>query len=335
MPSTDYTTFAAYVVDAQSATWTQDLELRIRWVSSASEIVENFVLQSYTATDFRFTLTAYPGEGFRDHASKLTNALRYNASNGACTHGTIRHDGSANKFYTVKNIQNKITDATSGLSVGRGFKFYETAGLVVSNVIVQNTVAGTAAGLWLLDAKGTALIENVSIEISTGNGLGLEGTNPSALQCRNMTVLMTGTAASGHTGFAGGTGSNQTAYNCASFGFFTDSDTTWSGGSHNATDKATGGFPATNRQNSLTPSSELTNVTAGSVDMRLLTGATSKNNGTASFGPSTDIVGQSRSGSTDIGVWEFQDASASVNENNYQIITRGVNRGLIRGSTNG
>lgn len=126
----------------------------------------------------------------------------------------------------------------------------------------------------------------------------------------NNTIVNIGTA--GTTTGILRTYATLTVTNTAVYNFGTDASGTMSG-TNNATDESSSGLPATNLQTSLVGSTEWENVSAGTHDFRLKsTSAKMKDNGTASGVPSTDIIGQARSGSTDIGQWEYQAGGAAL-----------------------
>lgn len=310
----DYSTMAGYkaYIEAKSGAFTDNEELVFLWSSSANEITDSLSITCDTGA-YRVIFRAETGKSFRDHASKSTNALRYNPANGAC----IKSSGMC--FQTVYGRYSFIGLQIKGTSyVGAPIMLlYAAGGHVVSNNIIQtddNAFYPTLYQIELNDTGGNGgtTVEN-NVFLSRGYTVVAQtaGAYSGAITFTGNTFYNYGTTLTpkGITGISGG---SAIFYNNAVAGFTTDCDVSSVSGSHNATDKATGGLPSTNRQNSLVPSTEWENVTAGALDFRLKTGsAKCKNLGTASFGLSTDIVGQPRSGAaTDIGAWEFQEATA-------------------------
>jgi hypothetical protein len=252
---------------------------------------------------FHVILEAQTNDSFRDGPNQLTTALRY----GAQSRARWTHSGSDPMItsdvtnFTIRNLMlNKDNN------YGRGLHFTDAAatGCNLENVILQGQTIDAA----LLDARSMAVRNCVLIDNGNDSAnpaiLGSSGT----IDVVNSVIARTTTAGSNRIGILQAY-ATLTVVNTAIVGFPTDASGTI-GGTNNATDKATGGLPATNRQNSLVGATEFESITNGSEDFRLKsTSAKCKDNGTASGSPtppSTDIVGQARSGSTDIGVWELQ-----------------------------
>lgn len=257
-----------------------------------SETVQIY-FRGVTLGAFSIILRPDTGQAFTENANKLTNALRWNSSNGAavsCGAGGVEID--LDVAVVFEDMQFKKTANYNGLIGNPG------AGLTASRCIFQNS--STCANF----LQVTAPTFNNVVVINTGT-ISTVMFNPQVGgEANNSIFVNVGTSALGIQSSYG----THTLRNVAVFGHTTDATGTFSG-NNNATDAATGGLPATARQNSLVGSTEWENVSSGTEDFRLKsTSVKLKDTGTSTSVPSTDIMGQSRAGSPDIGVWELQGA---------------------------
>lgn len=251
----------------------------------------------------RIILEAVSGGSFRDHADKLTNRLAYVSTYGAC----IRKTSGSGELINVNDpnftLQNLMLKKDS--NYGSLFVFADSAN---TGQQIDNCILVSAAGQAGLTGKNCAVTNTVLYSDGvTLIGDFANGTN----SMFNCVVANLGAAGStvGINRYSGTT----TISNTAVTGFNTDASGTI-GGTNNATDKSSSGMPATNLQTSLVEADEWENVASfATADFRLKSGSTKcKDNGTATGDPTTDIIGQSRSGSTDIGAWEYQAGGAAL-----------------------
>lgn len=251
---------------------------------------------------FRIILEAVSGGSFRDHADKLTNRLAYVSTYGACVRKT---SGSGELLsindpnFTLRNLMLKKDSAYSGMIV---FVDITNTGQQIDNCVIAQV-----AGAWGVTFKNLAMTNTVMYSDGVGRLGDLSNGTNSMFNC----VTANLGAAGSTTGLSLAYGTS-TVSNTAVLGFNTDASGTI-GGTNNATDKSSSGMPATNLQTSLVGSTEFENVASfATADFRLKsTSAKCKDNGTASGAPSLDTIGQSRSGSTDIGAWEYQAAGGA------------------------
>ena len=249
-------------------------------------------------------LTTESGASFADNANKLTNALRYNAANGAGIRTTGGYATAAvvvsTNFTRLSKLQiSGIGSQTAGISntgnscvvdqcIIVGDFFGITSG--GNSVTVLNTLAITDAPSRL----GATAIRTVAASMSCYNctAVGYSDVVPSATSAAFYAsygaMLLKNCAGFGHNLFgrvAGGPG-------------FSGSS------SNNASDK-TISFGTAN-QPSLTYADQFENTASGTADFRTKTGATLIANGvdlTAS-GVTVDIVGSARADPFDIGAWQ-------------------------------
>lgn len=308
----DYTTLQAWE-DASPANLVSSDEI---WrgevldeeLVSASSIL---TIAGQTVDSTRYVeLTAEAGASFMDHVDRLTNGLRYNASNGAAIRSTVGFSVgiTVSTAYTrISRLQIKTTDysntGTIRVTVGntlfdnlivegrentnfKGVIYYNGGGGTARNVLVIHSSGNTYTGGFAVDAGGTLLLYNcTSVRPSNLSSIG------SGFIMFYATITMV---------------------NCSGFGFdnfYLGHGTTSC--SNNASDK-TIGF-GSNNQASLTYADQFeTTSDATALDLRTKSGSAQIDNGTSTSGNgvTTDIVGTSRSGTYDIGVWEFAGAAA-------------------------
>ncbi len=253
-------------------------------------------------------LTAGAGNSFIDNANVLTNALRYNASNGAAirsnTGGTAMISVASDQGFQLSRLQlcsESIYQTT--------FKGYG----VVSQCIhaLHNATGNGNSIVWVIGGS----IANCLIYTRGINSVGLiiQTNSPAS----DLTIYDDGIAVAG-VGAEPSYSSGSIFKNVVSVGFTSAfAGTCSASSSNNATDA--GAFSGTNfggsGQVSVVGATEFVSVTSGSEDFRINSGTAVKlpAHGTASGTPGTDIVGQTRSGSTPtIGAWELVSAPSAA-----------------------
>lgn len=260
------------------------------------------------------TLKCAAGQSFRDNANVLTNALRYNQSNGVGINGQATYQSVlviTGDFMIVDGMQ-ILADAASSTSGGIAQQIGAGATCVLQNCIIQGNSRNSGSGNGLVSWYGsTSTVQNNVIIVTASNGQGLGGLVAGTWY--DNTVFTT----NGSTGI--GIGVNYgiaIAKNNVVAGFTTDYSGTCTTSANNATDKGSFGGTgwSTSGQVSLVAATEWQSVTAGSQDLRLKsTSAKLKDNG-ATVGPANDIAGTSRpQGSAyDIGCWELVAAASDT-----------------------
>jgi hypothetical protein len=274
-------------------------------VASASQ-----ALTGVTAGSFTVTMQAGAGNSFADNAGKLTNALAYNASNGAALRVTASSSSPALDIqcsnFALIGIQVEKTDAYgSVISFGNS----SFSGRSINQVIAQHTNNTTVTGdvcLGVNDATGP--VKNVLCLSAPSSGAGVGGINNINQNCvyQDITIVNLGTGV-GRIGFQAPYGA-PLLNNVVVAGFATDYSGTAGTCANNATDKGT--FGGTNYGTSgqvSVPLSTATwqNITPATADLRAKSSGTKlPANGTNTGTPSTDIVGTTRASPTTIGAWE-------------------------------
>jgi hypothetical protein len=292
----DFTTVSAWAADIDGDTLLANTSGLVSGTITESSQIH---FQNVTLGIFTLTLTADTGQSFVDHADKATNALRYNTANGA----------AVTSSYADLNIDIDVVMAISKLQLrktGNYTRFVDASvSLALSQCIVLANAVGLGGEVVRLDGGGS--VENCLIykngALNVADALLKIGGGGTA---NNVTLANTGSGTVA-TGLRSAYGT-LVAKNVAVFGATTDASGTLTGSTNNATDSAGGGFPSTGRQNSLVGATEWESVTDGSEDFRVKSSTSVKllDFGTSTGTPSTDIVGQTRTGSYDIGAWEYQ-----------------------------
>ncbi len=256
------------------------------------------------------TLTCGTGQSFRDNANKLTNALRYNQSNGVGLTAAVAYDKVLNvtgNNFILDGLQLKQTSSN-----GNELFFNFTGG--TANVTVQNCIFQgllkdnnhAMVQVWGGDLTNCVIIVTSATSGGGYNGNSVSGDVPAIADC---TVVASNSSTG--IGISAQYANGVLAKNCAVAGFTTDYNGTASASStNNATDK--GSFGGTNwggsGQVSLVGTTEWQSVTSGSEDYRLKsTSAKLKDKG-ATIGPTNDIIGTARpqGAAYDIGCWELK-----------------------------
>jgi hypothetical protein len=298
-PALWFASFAATLTDDQVGNF-QNAEVTV----TASQ-----ALSGVTAGAHTILMTAGTGNSFADNANKLTNALAYNAANGAALRQTAG-GGSALDItcdnFSVTRLQIK-QDANYGAAV-----IFQSGGTgrVVDQCIL--CLGAASSGNTLTLAGGTT-VTNVLVQTTanTDNGVRNAGGNN---DYKDVTIV-TSSAGTGATGFTQVYGA-PTLKNVAVAGYATDFSGTAGTCANNATDKSSFGGTnyGTTGQVSLVQATEFQNASAGTEDYRVksLTSVKLKGNGTATGTPSTDIVGSTRAAPPTIGSWDVGAAGGAV-----------------------
>ena len=161
-------------------------------------------------------LTTYAGASFVDNASVQTNALRYNASNGAAIRGTYAWSApvSVNEsYFRISKLQ-----VSSGATVT--FNGSNT-GLIVDKCIIENSGTTNEA----LKTFGVCIVKN---SLLVGRSTGVIALLSNGTAAYNTTFVRTGSST---TNLVNGNYSTLTFKNCAFFG----GATTIAGGSSTKT----------------------------------------------------------------------------------------------------
>ena len=249
-----------------------------------------------------FELTTAPSASFKDHASKATNALRYDASKGAAIRCTSSNAtiNVAQSYTRISNIQviNTNTGATAqpalytngvGTNITVDSCIFESWGV---NSAIKGTLRMTLAGSVL---KNSAVVQNkadaTAIIAALALGISVHNCTLVAVGGVNLTVGV----ASGST--------PATFKNVYIGGVVSPEDGAFVATKTNCYSNAT----ATGYSVAEFSTNTFQNVTAGTYDLRLASGSPLVDAGaTDAANAATDILGTSRLAGVayDVGAWE-------------------------------
>lgn len=263
--------------------------------------------------------TTFAGASFADNANKLTNALRYNASNGAAIRGTSNTTDTVTSNETDFRIS-KLQISATGTNA-QGLTYGGAARQRASQIIVEGTYTGTGntAGIFAPNSQSFVATNVIAIQRATGADhiVGVAGKDGSFYGCTF--VASDDLATAPVKIFLSTSGGTLTVQNCGLF----------AGDSTKALVAGTSTFNFTTCYSDIsgtagvtqcTYSSEFQNVNDATRDFRIKAGAAQINTGTTdSTNTPADIVGTSRpQGSAyDVGAWEYQAAAATTSKRVY------------------
>ena len=257
--------------------------------------------------------TTVAGASFADNANKLTNALRYNASNGAAINGTSNGGTTvtitgAEDFARVTGMQITATGvAAMALSTIQ-------ATTQLRSCIFEGTVTGTGTAIGVIQNAAMAFNCLIVLRATSADHI-VSTANSSVSKWYNCTIVAADDLATAPASvFKSGSAGAVLVQNC---GLFAGADKPTTSGSATYTFTTCYGDDSTPATGITTAtfSSEFQNVNDATRDFRLKAGAAELDTGTtdATNAP-TDIVGTTRpQGSAyDVGCWELVVAASVV-----------------------
>lgn len=249
--------------------------------------------------------TTAAGASFLDNANSQTNALQYNASNGAAIRGTSTSQLTVACIETSARI-NKLQITATGTG-GEGLSA-SAASVIVDKCIIEGKYAGAGSSSGILRANASSSISNSLVVQRTSSADHIVSTSTSSPKFYNCTFCASDDHATAPIAiFLSGASGAPTTQNCGMFAG--DSTKAISAGS--ATFTHTTGYSdisGTSGVTQATYTSEFKNVNDATRDFRLKAGAAQIDTGTTdSTNAANDIVGTARpEGSAyDVGCWEF------------------------------
>jgi hypothetical protein len=322
--------FAAIPADIRAGTGT-DEQWNIFIDESAAGIYEwdlvNYGLtlsKSTNATNY-IRIAANTGKSFKDNANKLTNALTYNAANGVALKATNIVLLTTAPYTVFEGLQIFRTVTTASAGEYAFGVIGANAGVSIKDCIVKSNATNQPA-VSVYSGK----IANLLV-ISAFSGVYASG----GTVISSSTIIKAGSAANNAVVSDYGP---PTVKNLAAFGFSAilgGSDTSFNAASsNNATDLPSG--PTNWGSGSLvsrTFANQFENITVGSEDFRVKTGADLINAGVRDqvYTNDLDIVGSARSLTTPtIGAWEYASVAPTVTDYSSPM-SRGIFRGIERG----
>lgn len=333
-PGGDFTTLQAAVTDTTvipTNLVSADVLVRLQ-VRSGAELASTSVVdassvsRTWDATR-RIILEPYPGEGFADNGSKLTNALTYNASNGAAIKFTSGSSTDTPAWYLqgiseIRGLQFKYDDTGAGASR----KLFRTDGKIVGCIIDAARPAGSETQI---DCTG------FSNNLFIGRG-GYPSSAPAIIGTRfaggwngatDGVQIVGNTFVVNNAGkLVGGNGNAPVVKDNALFGIASIS-TDWAiTPTYCATDMSS--LSGTGNVANVLMSNQFQNATSGGpfTDMRVKAGSVLINAGVrdAANTGDLDIVGSSRSTTTPtIGAWEYSSGGGDTTPPTLTSVTVG------------
>lgn len=249
-----------------------------------------------TTTDASHTITLTTGaaQSFRDNAGAATNALFYNASNGAAWKHTNHYDTTisvTSADFTFSYMQVWNFDSAS-------FDMFSSARGVIDSCIFEVNRGGVNIG-------GGKIVNTLITDTSGGgSGSGSRSLQGQGAHVVNCTLINLGTGDEPVLGAYG----NPLLINNAFFSYPTAPVSCSSSSSNTCTSLAS--TVGTSNQVSKSISNQFVSATT---DFRLKLGADCIHNGvvdTTDIPGSVDIIGQARGSQWDIGCWQFTSAAA-------------------------
>lgn len=309
--SRDYSTIAAWEAAAPASLVAVDEIWQGECYNDSEFLVTSGIsISGITVDSTRYVrLTAASGQSFADNASKLTNALAYNQSNGVGIRTATNYVVLLTISVDYTHFDRLQISRAASLGTDHVISAVSRTGLQFSQSIVD-TIGSTGTYCLAINSNtGSTAVNSLILTRGTSSGINASYSSgtPGIYNC---TVVKTSDK-SGGTGIfnAGGGFSNLTVENCAVFGFTTtgSSGTYHAGSDYNAVTDATSPFGGTHNQTSLTYASQFHTITPNtSADYRALsTGSLGNGTPDSTHTGGVDIVGQTRSSTTPyIGAWE-------------------------------
>lgn len=295
--------------------------IQAAWNALPATLADNYIFECYNDGELgafttvssaktvgAFTVTIKPaaGHGYRDHANKLTNPLRYNQANGVSFSASV--PGSATFYINVANVT--VQDVMIRNTGGGGAIWTTLPSTKVHRCILEaalNTIDGDTSTI-AARIRGEAI--NNLVITKAPNGRGINGYDSSAVILGN-TVVHLGATLSERAGIEIEYAQRQVAGN-AVFGFAIPFSTlngaTYSASSdYNATDQsAIGTAQGTHNLVSLNYANQFQSITSGSEDFRPKAGSALIGAWIYNATVDPDIVGQTRHATAPtIGAFEY------------------------------
>lgn len=256
-------------------------------------------------------LTTASGASFADNANKLTNALRYNASNGAA----MRSNGSGAVALSITTAYTRLSkfQFKDGNTTPTNAILINAGNCTLTQIIAESVNNGDST-IRVSSGTGHVFSNVLSVNYGTStsdHGFVNVGGTVTYYNCTAIKPSNIGAVASGFVGVY----ATSTIKNCVALGFskFYDFFVASVSGNNNAAD-TTISF-GTSNQASLTYADQIEQPnSATGLDCRTKAGAALIANGAdlSASGVTTDIVGTARSAPYDISAWQYTATVAST-----------------------
>ena len=306
----DYTTLQAWFDAAPADLTVADViwqgKVKNQEFVSASTLL-NMSGKTADATRY-FELTTDTGASFTDHANKATNALRYNASNGAALRITADYAAAIRCSIPFTRVSKLMMTNTSDTATSLPVIFTEGSGrLHVDKCIFESWNRGTTiAGGIFLNGSGSIIRNSLVVQRSTNSSAKIAGLTDGAA-AYNVTMVSLGVTLT----YGIDTQYASTTLKNVYIGGVTTPD---SGGTSTKTN-CYSSVTATGYTVAAQSTATFQSITSGSHDLRLAAGSSLIDAGaTESTYSATDVIGVSRpqGSSYDVGAHEYVAADATA-----------------------
>jgi hypothetical protein len=257
-----------------------------------------------SATAYKHLTTA-PGASFRDNANIQTNALRYNASNGAALNTTTIANSVV--FGDEANFRISKLQLAPTVSGSRALRMH-AGGEIAEFCILEGTNTGSTTTNGTVSVASSGTVRNCVIVLRSTAADHIIGTGTGSPFFYNNTIVAPDDLATAPLFiFLSGASGTVTAQNCGLFAGNSGSAIKSGSATFNFTTSYSD-ISGTTGVTQTTYSSEFQDVNDATRDYRLVTGAAMKNTGTTdTINAANDIAGTARpsGASYDVGCWEF------------------------------
>lgn len=318
-----YSTITLWEADTDNNLVTAD-QVQVGECYNDSGFDEVITISGATTDSTRYRhLTTATGQSFVDNANKLTNALRYNQSNGVgITNASVSYTHTievAEDYFRMSKLQ--LTNGVNK-SVLYGSS---TLGMQCSQVIVDASSGGDGTVVYTFGSSGgpfTTWTNCLFIQRASGTtSVGQFSWSVALVNCTfAVPASLTKCTQVIYNNYGDGTG---TALNCAFYGGTDAGPTTSFTYTTCRSDDASPPTGVTTSAYDTTTGSGFENTTDATRDFRIKSTSAFVNNGTATGAPSTDIVGTTRT-TVDIGCWEFTGGAAATSNPALRMFPRPI-----------
>lgn len=309
-PTGDYTTLAAWFAACPSNLTTADATGYIyQGLVQNTELITSFSITGITGVGpaHYIELTAAPGASFLDNANASTNALRYNAANGAAIRFNADY-GPALAVTVGYTRISKLQIAGTGTTASAGLAASGTPDYVdINQCIIEGRTAATTASVIGENSKirnslivarhatpTTVLALGYGVDAYNCTVVSLAGTATNGIDSSYGTVTLKNVYVGNATNVTAG---SSTFNKTTSFTSVSGPPSGWSAAAF-----STATFES---------------ITDGSHDFRLKTGSALIDSGTTeSTYAANDVIGTTRSGTWDVGAWEVSAAAGATIDGN-------------------
>lgn len=255
-------------------------------------------------------LTAASGQSFADHASKLTNVLKANGSNGVLLSNSTAYSHMitvSENYFKVSRLQMSPSNSAAKNLISNN------TGTTIDQCIIEIVKNGDKLQMYSASTiQNTLIIDRFGANTS---GVGVISTYVSGLM-QNCTVVRPSDKSAAGQAIQRSYWSAFVMRNCAIFGFpaAITGGTTGLSATNNYTDQSSPPTGFTQVAFDTSTGSGFEGITDSARDFRIKSTSALKDAGSSTAAPSVDIVDSTRPQNSlyDVGAWELASAAASM-----------------------